>query len=151
MICCLHSFPINDAIMQKAREGAQVSLFNNLSPYTLDARRALRTVTVALRDRNIAYKWGYPFALLTRHQDTWIAARWPEEVPHFLEELNLPPTPVANWASWDRHRDNNGHPADVEEVPCRGGRPSDEDTDLGTLRSRYLTTLQRLGPSPHLT
>ncbi|CAH2223738.1 Hypothetical predicted protein [Pelobates cultripes] len=78
-------------------EGAQVSLFNDLSPYTLDARRALRPVTAALRDHNIVYKWGFPFALLARRQDTWIAARWPEEVPRFLEELNLPPIPVTNW------------------------------------------------------
>ncbi|CAH2320926.1 Hypothetical predicted protein [Pelobates cultripes] len=103
-ICCLHSFPVKDAIMQKAREcptwsyhGAQVSLYNDLSPIMMQARWALRPVTSALRDRNITYKWGFPFALLARHQNGWASARWPEEMPRFLEELGLPPILVTNW------------------------------------------------------
>ncbi|CAH2299942.1 Hypothetical predicted protein [Pelobates cultripes] len=80
LICCLHSFRVKDAIMKKARErpmwpyrGAQISLLNDLSPLTLDAQRALRPVTTALRDRGITYKWCFPPALLARHNNAWIA------------------------------------------------------------------------------
>ncbi|CAH2285560.1 Hypothetical predicted protein [Pelobates cultripes] len=104
LICCLHSFPVKDTIMRKARErptwpyrGAQVALYNDLSPITLEARGALRPVTAALRDRNISYKWGFPFALLARHHNGWISMRWPEDVPRFMEELGLSTPVVPNW------------------------------------------------------
>ncbi|CAH2327817.1 Hypothetical predicted protein, partial [Pelobates cultripes] len=104
LICCLHSFPVKELIMRKARErpewtyrNSQVSLYNDLSPLTLEARRALKPVTTALRDRHIDYKWGFPFALLARHQDSWISARWPAEIPRFLETLDLPPIQITNW------------------------------------------------------
>ncbi|CAH2223900.1 Hypothetical predicted protein [Pelobates cultripes] len=90
--------------MRKARErptwpyrSAQVALYNDLSPITLQARRALPPVTAALRDRNISYKWGFPFALLARHHNSWISMRWPEDVPRFMEELGLPTPVVPNW------------------------------------------------------
>ncbi|CAH2248810.1 Hypothetical predicted protein [Pelobates cultripes] len=74
LVCCLHSFPVKDSIIRKARErptwpyrGTQVSFYNDLSPITLEARRA--PVTAALRDHNIFHKWGVPFALLARHQN----------------------------------------------------------------------------------
>ncbi|CAH2312664.1 Hypothetical predicted protein [Pelobates cultripes] len=45
LICCLHSFPVKNTIMAKAQErqtwpfrGVQVSLYNDLSPITLEAR-----------------------------------------------------------------------------------------------------------------
>ncbi|CAH2284102.1 Hypothetical predicted protein [Pelobates cultripes] len=76
IICCIHSFSTKDAIMKAARSrptwdfrGAQISLFNDLSSVTLEARRALRPITTLLRDHNIPYKWGFPFALLARHQN----------------------------------------------------------------------------------
>ncbi|CAH2305453.1 Hypothetical predicted protein [Pelobates cultripes] len=104
LICCLHSFPIKDTIMRKARErptwpyrGTQVALYNDLSPITLESRRALRPVTTALRERDITYKWGFPFALMARHRNGWISIRWPEEVLRFMEELGLPIPVVPNW------------------------------------------------------
>ncbi|CAH2315849.1 Hypothetical predicted protein [Pelobates cultripes] len=104
MICCLHSFPTKNAIMRKACDrptwpfrGMQVSLYNDLSPITLEARRALRPVTTALRDCNIPYKRGFPFALLTRHRNGLVLMRWPEEITRFMEELGLMPVQVTNW------------------------------------------------------
>ncbi|CAH2285575.1 Hypothetical predicted protein [Pelobates cultripes] len=103
-ICCLHHYKHKERIMQKARtrplwrfRGADVALFQDLSPLTLEARRALRPVTTLLRERNIPYKWGFPFALLARHQNEWIPLRWPEESPGFLHRLELPPTEITDW------------------------------------------------------
>ncbi|CAH2311610.1 Hypothetical predicted protein [Pelobates cultripes] len=104
VICCLHSFAIKDLIMRKARSrahwnyrGAEISLYNDLSPMTLEARRALRPVTTILRERNMQYRWGYPFSITVRYNNEWVSARWPEDIPQFLQRLNLPPTPVPNW------------------------------------------------------
>ncbi|CAH2221760.1 Hypothetical predicted protein [Pelobates cultripes] len=52
LICCLHSFPVKNTIMLKARE---------------------------------------------RHQNRWLTLRWPEEVPRFMGELDLPSPPVPDW------------------------------------------------------
>ncbi|CAH2248957.1 Hypothetical predicted protein [Pelobates cultripes] len=104
IICCLHSFPLKERIMQRARtrptwryQEAEVSLYNDLSPTTLEARRALRPITTALRERNIPYKWGFPFSIQVRHHNEWIAARWPEEIPRFLQRLELPSIAVPDW------------------------------------------------------
>ncbi|CAH2302470.1 Hypothetical predicted protein [Pelobates cultripes] len=70
VVCCLHSFPQKEQIMAAARNlptvtfrGADLALFQDLSGLTLDARRALRPITAALRDKGIPYKWGFPFSL----------------------------------------------------------------------------------------
>ncbi|CAH2285058.1 Hypothetical predicted protein [Pelobates cultripes] len=104
IICCLHAYKLKEKIMNKARSrptwrfrDAEVALYQDLSPLTLEARRALRPVTTLLRDRGIPYKWGFPFMLLARHHDEWFPLRWPEEVPRFLQRLNLPPTEVTDW------------------------------------------------------
>ncbi|CAH2246579.1 Hypothetical predicted protein [Pelobates cultripes] len=69
IICCIHSYPLKDQIMQRARtrshwtyRGSEVALYNNLSPMTLDARRTLRPVTTTLWERNI------PYSINVRHQ-----------------------------------------------------------------------------------
>ncbi|CAH2224717.1 Hypothetical predicted protein [Pelobates cultripes] len=78
-------------------QDADVALYQDLSPLTLEARRALRPITTQLQERRITYKWGYPFALLARHQNEWVPLRWPEEAPRFLQRLGLPPTEITNW------------------------------------------------------
>ncbi|CAH2293436.1 Hypothetical predicted protein [Pelobates cultripes] len=104
VICCLHNYKHKEKIMLKARSrplwrfrGADVALFQDLSSLTLDARRALRPITSLLRERNIPYKWGFPFALLARHQNEWVPLRWPEEGSGFLRHMGLPPTEIADW------------------------------------------------------
>ncbi|CAH2283767.1 Hypothetical predicted protein [Pelobates cultripes] len=104
VICCLHEYRVKEMIMNKARlkptwrfQGAEVALYQDLSPLTLEARRALRPVTQLLRSRNIPYKWGFPFCLLARHNNEWRPLRWPDEVPAFLQGMGLPRTEVTDW------------------------------------------------------
>ncbi|CAH2319313.1 Hypothetical predicted protein [Pelobates cultripes] len=104
VICCMHQYKLKEKIMAKARsrptwrfQDADVALYQDLSPLTLEARRALRPITTQLQERRINYKWGYPFALLARQQNEWIPLRWPEEAPRFLQRLGLPPTEITNW------------------------------------------------------
>ncbi|CAH2273899.1 Hypothetical predicted protein [Pelobates cultripes] len=70
------------AIMKAARRqtitymDAQVSLFQDLSPLTLEARRALRSLTRMLQDRRNPYRWGHPFSLQARKDSAWCTLRW---------------------------------------------------------------------------
>ncbi|CAH2276010.1 Hypothetical predicted protein [Pelobates cultripes] len=103
VICCLLSFQLKEAIMRAARTqtvtfmDAQISLFQDLSHLTLEARRALRPLTRLLQDRRIPYKWGHPFSLQARKDNSWRTMRWPNDVPGFLRALDLPAVAIPNW------------------------------------------------------
>ncbi|CAH2285594.1 Hypothetical predicted protein [Pelobates cultripes] len=63
VICCLHDGGLKEKIMAAARgeptirfRNADISLYQDLSALTLDARRAVRPVTSALRDKRIPYR-----------------------------------------------------------------------------------------------
>ncbi|CAH2311528.1 Hypothetical predicted protein [Pelobates cultripes] len=76
------SFTLKDIIMRKARPqqaidflNAQVSLFQDLSSLTLEARRALRWLTRLLQEKRIPYKWGFSFSLQARVDNAWHVVR----------------------------------------------------------------------------
>ncbi|CAH2322102.1 Hypothetical predicted protein [Pelobates cultripes] len=125
IVCCIHSFTLKEQIMLKARSrahwtyrGAEVTLYNDLSLLTLDARRALRPVTSALRDRNIPYRWGYPFSINVRRHNELISARCPEDIPAFLQKLEIPNITVQNWIL---------HPLELRPQPQRPPRRRGRD------------------------
>ncbi|CAH2224136.1 Hypothetical predicted protein [Pelobates cultripes] len=76
---------------------SHVSLCHDLSPLTLDARRALKPLTGLLQQKRIPYKWGFPFSLQARVDNRWLAVRWPNDVLRFLRAAGLPEIPVPNW------------------------------------------------------
>ncbi|CAH2318646.1 Hypothetical predicted protein [Pelobates cultripes] len=78
-------------------EGQTVSIYQDLSRYTLMARKALRPVTSALQQANIPYRWGYPFSLTARHGQDQLTIRKPDDVQSFLHALGLPPQQVPDW------------------------------------------------------
>ncbi|CAH2294495.1 Hypothetical predicted protein [Pelobates cultripes] len=89
LICCLHSYQLKEKIMRKARsrpswhfQDSDVIIYNDLSPMG-------RPITQALRDKQIPFKWGFPFCLQARYNNEWAQVRWPEEVPSFLQKLEL--------------------------------------------------------------
>ncbi|CAH2281724.1 Hypothetical predicted protein [Pelobates cultripes] len=96
-ICALSSFPLKEELMRAARSrpdlrymDAPVSLYQDLSQTTLDARRALRPLTRLLQERRIPYKWGFPFSLQARVDNLWHVLRWPTDVPRFLRSAGFP-------------------------------------------------------------
>uniref|UniRef100_A0A8C5QHG5 Uncharacterized protein n=1 Tax=Leptobrachium leishanense TaxID=445787 RepID=A0A8C5QHG5_9ANUR len=98
VICCLLRYPLKDSILAAARgsrtidfAGAQISLFQDLSPATLQSRRMLRPLTAALQDMKIQYKWLFPFGLQIRTPSGPLSLRSELDLPLFLEELSLPP------------------------------------------------------------
>lgn len=70
IICCLSSHILKGEILHKARQNDQIlfkeapiQLYQDLSPITLKNRRAVRPVLDALMDKNIPYRWKFPFAV----------------------------------------------------------------------------------------
>ncbi|CAH2277495.1 Hypothetical predicted protein [Pelobates cultripes] len=104
LICALVSFPLKEELMKAARSrpdlsymDSPVSLFQDLSQTTLDARRALRPLTRLLQERRIPYKWGFPFSLQARVDNMWHVLKWPNDIPRFLRNAGLPHVTIPNW------------------------------------------------------
>ncbi|CAH2318847.1 Hypothetical predicted protein [Pelobates cultripes] len=51
------------------------------------------TKDMIMRKARSRAHWNYR----VRYNNEWVSARWPEDIPQFLQRLNLPPTPVPNW------------------------------------------------------
>uniref|UniRef100_A0A8C5PPF7 Uncharacterized protein n=1 Tax=Leptobrachium leishanense TaxID=445787 RepID=A0A8C5PPF7_9ANUR len=104
VICCFSNFRLKEVIMQRVRntrtwdfEGQQLELFNDLSAFTLAARRHLRPITQTLRHRNVPYRWGFPFSLMVRLDGVQHTIYCPKDVPDFLEALHMAPLEIPDW------------------------------------------------------
>ncbi|CAH2221990.1 Hypothetical predicted protein [Pelobates cultripes] len=78
-------------------ENQTISIYQDLSRYTLQARRALRPVTSALQQAGIPYRWGYPFSLSARHSLDQLVVRRPSDLPGFIRAMGIPPLQVPDW------------------------------------------------------
>uniref|UniRef100_A0A8C5PVC9 Uncharacterized protein n=1 Tax=Leptobrachium leishanense TaxID=445787 RepID=A0A8C5PVC9_9ANUR len=108
-ICHLTEFALKESIMLKARSSRQwdfhqcsLELYQDLSPFTLAARRCLQPVTQALRQDNLPYRWGFPFTLLTLRNGVRHAICYPTDVPAFLEAMELPEISIRIWEDMAR-------------------------------------------------
>ncbi|CAH2299288.1 Hypothetical predicted protein [Pelobates cultripes] len=104
IICRIHNFPLKEEIFHKARQNKelsvdrhQVTMFQDLSLSTLQARRDLCPITQALMERQIKFRWNFPFALTVTYKDKTHAITTPADIPDFQTDLNLPPSEVEDW------------------------------------------------------
>ncbi|CAH2245826.1 Hypothetical predicted protein [Pelobates cultripes] len=104
IICRIHNFPLKEEIFHKARQnkdikidGHPVIVFQDLAPSTLQARRALRPITQALSERNIKFRWSFPFALTVTLQNKTHTITSPDDIPEFQRALKLPSSEVEDW------------------------------------------------------
>ncbi|CAH2320247.1 Hypothetical predicted protein [Pelobates cultripes] len=104
LICRIHNFPLKEEIFCKTRQnkeltidGQLVTVFQDLAPSTLQARQALRPITQALLERQIKFRWNFPFALTVNLQNKTHTISSPEDVPEFKRALKLPPSEVEDW------------------------------------------------------
>lgn len=104
VICRLHYFEDKNAIMMKMRglpnvdfDGAVITIFPDLSKETLDRRRALKPLLDHLRSDGITYRWGFPACLIATKNGRSHTLRFPEELPTFLQDLNLPSMELPGW------------------------------------------------------
>ncbi|XP_063819111.1 uncharacterized protein LOC135057144 [Pseudophryne corroboree] len=101
VILRFHYFAVKDQVYAKTRrmttipfEGSDLLIFQDLSPVTLNRRRELKDITKALRDHNIRYRWGFPFALQVRADGKFLSARSPDEALQLLHQLNISGPPA---------------------------------------------------------
>ncbi|CAH2327820.1 Hypothetical predicted protein [Pelobates cultripes] len=106
IICCLDNFTLKEDILRNARRMGHISLedqvvtvYQDLSRYTLQARKTLRPVTAALQAAGIPNRWGYPFALSARRGQE-LHTKTPVDVQGFQRALGLPPARVQNWLTY---------------------------------------------------
>uniref|UniRef100_A0A8C5LVP8 Uncharacterized protein n=1 Tax=Leptobrachium leishanense TaxID=445787 RepID=A0A8C5LVP8_9ANUR len=110
VVCCMTDFMVKERIMAAARtsrtwpfQGGTLEFFQDLSPFTLAARRCLQPVTQALRQADIPYRWSFPFALTAQRNGVRHTICHPSDVPSFAADMDLPALSVRNWETED-HR-----------------------------------------------
>lgn len=106
VICCLVNFKLKEEILRRARDrrsllyqGADIKLFQDLSPITFQNRRDLRMLLDLLRTKGIQQRWKFTFCLSASSQARTSNLRLPEELPAFCEALNLPRVDIPDWYS----------------------------------------------------
>lgn len=76
---------------------ANVSLFSDLSQRTLMQRHAVCPLIEALRSMDVSYRWGFPFLLMATQNRKSAVFLTKDDLLHFLETLDLPPTDFSDW------------------------------------------------------
>lgn len=104
VICRVHYYALKEDILRAARarrqvfyKEAQVQLFPDLSRHTLAQRAALKPILEVLRDKDIPYRWGFPFALSVRRNGKTYTLRSGADIPSFLKDLDIPDITIPDW------------------------------------------------------
>ncbi|OCT60672.1 hypothetical protein XELAEV_18046693mg [Xenopus laevis] len=107
ILCCIHKFTTKEQILSKAREiknlrieEDSIELYQDLALTTITQRQLLRETTGKLRERNIQYKWGFPFALIARHNGKNFIMKEPGDGEQFFRGLGVPPSDLSDWARY---------------------------------------------------
>lgn len=99
----LHFFQTKERILQATKNVsslpdpyANLSLYSDISPATAQRRREFAPITIALRERNIPYTWGFPFKLFVTYQGKSSVIY---QLQHGLKQLHnwgIPPAQVTS-------------------------------------------------------
>lgn len=137
VICRVHSFPLKEDIMRKARsakrvvfENTLIQLFPDLSWITLQKRRLLQPLLILLQEKNITYRWGFPFSLTARHQGKSATLRFPEDLENFCDILEIPTPRLPDWDLVDLP---TPPPVVWQKIPPTK-RPRDRDSPRGSTK-----------------
>lgn len=91
VIMRVHFYHIKEAQLPELYH--HLKLFADLSQYTIQARRALQPVTLALRQQNVPHRWGFPTKILImRNGVIHIITSIADSVPVF-KSLDIPFSP----------------------------------------------------------
>lgn len=92
------------AIMAAARsvtplqfDGYKITLLPDLARRNLQPRRTLKPLLDALRDRNVLYRWGYPFALYAHKEEKTATFRKLGDLLNMLSTFGLPMIALPDW------------------------------------------------------
>ncbi|CAH2319011.1 Hypothetical predicted protein [Pelobates cultripes] len=153
IICCLENYQLKEDILHTARrmgtirfENQTISIYQDLSRYTLQARRALCPVISALQQAGIPYRWGYPFSLSARHGQDQHTVKKPSNLPGFLQAMGIPPIQVPDWlaSSFLQPPPGPQQPSRPDQGPQDS---SNSDAETGT-RARHDGS-RRTNRAPH--
>lgn len=104
ILCYLLSFSLKEEILKKARlaksinyDGGDITIYQDISKFTLDKRRQLTPFTRALRDRGIKYRWLYPFGLLATYNNRPYIVKTPDDLATTIRKLNLGHLDIPDW------------------------------------------------------
>uniref|UniRef100_A0A8C5QII1 Transposase n=1 Tax=Leptobrachium leishanense TaxID=445787 RepID=A0A8C5QII1_9ANUR len=104
VICRLHYYRQKEDILQAARRqdvkdplGNALQLYPDLSWHTLQARRLLKPLTEVLRDRQVKYRWGYPFSLQVTLDGVHYGITSVTDLPPLLTALGIESLDIPDW------------------------------------------------------
>ncbi|XP_040275957.1 uncharacterized protein LOC120991127 [Bufo bufo] len=104
IICKFLNFPVKAAILDAARNHADLSyednrleIYQDLAPSTLKKWRALKPLTNWLRSNKVLYRWSYPFGLSFSVAGKRINISPHADIGPILEDLDIPPMQIENW------------------------------------------------------
>ena len=104
VICRIQSYPLKETIMRKARavrnlvfDNSPIQLYPDLSWIMLQKRRLQQPLLRSLQDRDILYRWGFPFSLTAKHQGRSAILRYPEDLDSFCDALDIPVPQLPDW------------------------------------------------------
>lgn len=104
-ICSLVDYKLKEDLMRKAREkdrmlhdNPEIELYQDLSPLTLQQRRALRPLLDSLRARGATYRWGFPFSLTATRNGRTAQLQVPEDLLLFCDQMGIPPIALPEWS-----------------------------------------------------
>ncbi|OCT67302.1 hypothetical protein XELAEV_18038588mg [Xenopus laevis] len=78
----------------------KIELYQDLAHSTILQRRFLKGVVDILKSRKIIYRWAYPFALVARHNGSWLQLREPSEASRFCSTLNIETPDLTEWSQY---------------------------------------------------
>lgn len=104
VIGCLVNFKLKEEIIHQARlrgcilyRGTEIKLYHDLSQMTLQKHKILRPLLDIFRERNIPYRWKFPFCLQVGSGRRTAYLLHPEDVHPFCETLDIPPIEIPDW------------------------------------------------------
>lgn len=104
VICRIHFFQVKEKIMIAARrhrdfeyEGAQIIFLQDLSKYTLIRRKAVKPLLDVLREREILFRWGFPFQVIVHQGGRRVIFQDINDLPEFSRLLQLPLIHLPDW------------------------------------------------------
>ncbi|XP_018415491.1 PREDICTED: TATA box-binding protein-associated factor RNA polymerase I subunit B [Nanorana parkeri] len=78
-------------------DGATVRIMPDLSRHTLRMRRLVRPLLDLIRSASATYRWGHPFHLIVRRDDSTFQLHSPDQLPALFRFLNVDSVDVPNW------------------------------------------------------
>ncbi|OCU01584.1 hypothetical protein XELAEV_18007375mg [Xenopus laevis] len=97
VIVCFHYFQTKESILKASRknqleiEGIILKLYADLASSTLQKRKDLKPLTEFQNQKDIPYRWGFPFKLTYQHNGLTYTIRHPNDIEDALPYLRDPP------------------------------------------------------------